>query len=193
MPTPSVISQITIARRLAETGYTFHANQRFRFAIGDALLNPMDVADAFDDNELLRETLSRVAFTVVLGNPPFRGISSNASTWVGKLLRGTAPGGRPVASYYEVDGEPLQERKLWLQDDYVKFMRFAQWQIERAGLGIVGFVTNHGYLDNTTFRGMRHAMLETFEQIDVFDLHGNRKKNKLTPEGGVDEGMFAIE
>ncbi|MBI2477204.1 MAG: hypothetical protein HYV60_00690, partial [Planctomycetia bacterium] len=100
---------------------------------------------------------SRVSFTVVLGNPPFRGISSNPSSWIGKLLRGTAPGDRPAASYYEVDGEPLRERKLWLQDDYVKFMRYAQWQIERTGVGVLGFVTNHGYLDNATFRGMRQA------------------------------------
>lgn len=193
MPTPSVISQISIAQLLTEKGYTFDSNQPFRFTIADTLLDPTSMADFEDDNAMLRETLSRVAFTVVLGNPPFRGISSNASSWIGELLRGTAPGGRAVASYYEVDGEPLRERKHWLQDDYVKFMRFAQWQIERTGVGVVGFVTNHGYLDNTTFRGMRHAMLETFEQIDVFDLHGNRKKNKFTPDGGVDEGMFEIE
>ena len=193
MPTPSVISQLQLAHALADTGYTFHADQRFRFSIADALLDLSAVASCVDENSTIRETLSRAAFTVVLGNPPFRGISSNPSSWIGKLLRGTGPGGERVASYYEVNGEPLRERKLWLQDDYVKFMRFAQWQIERSGVGVVGFVTNHGYLDNATFRGMRHAMLQTFQQIEVFDLQGNRKKNKLAPDGSVDQGMFDIE
>jgi len=200
MPTPCVISQIAIAQKLADTGYEFNADQRFQFSIADTLLDPVVVANfvskgepADDTATVLRETLTRVAFTVVLGNPPFRGISSNPSSWIGKLLRGSGPGDRPAVSYYEVDGEPLGERKVWLQDDYVKFMRYAQWQIERAGVGVLGFVTNHGYLDNATFRGMRHALLETFQQIEVFDLHGNRKKNKSAPGGGVDEGMFEIE
>lgn len=204
MPTPSVISQLVVAQKLAETGYDFKSNQRFRFSIADTLLDPAGMNDivasgkpfeeAADDTRMvLRETLSQTAFTVVLGNPPFRGISSNPSSWIGKLLRGTAPGNQPVASYYEIDGQPLGERKLWLQDDYVKFMRYAQWQIERAGIGVVGLVTNHGYLDNATFRAMRHAILETFQRTEVFDLHGNRKKNKTAPDGGVDEGMFDIE
>ncbi|MDA1050000.1 MAG: hypothetical protein O3C40_05910 [Planctomycetota bacterium] len=198
MPTPSVISQIALAQKLADTGYKFTGDQRFRFSIADTLLNPAVVANletaGLDDvATLLRETLTRVAFTVVLGNPPFRGISSNPSSWMGKLLRGVGPGDRLAANYYEIDGAPLGERKLWLQDDYVKFLRYAHWQIERTGVGVVGFVTNHGYLDNATFRGMRHALLKTFQQIEVFDLHGNRKKNKAAPDGGIDEGMFEIE
>ncbi|MCA9120563.1 MAG: hypothetical protein H6822_13960 [Planctomycetaceae bacterium] len=193
MATPNAISQIEVANALAGTGYAFDADQRLRFSIADALLDPRVVASFGDEELTLRETLSRTAFTVVLGNPPFRGISNNPSSWISKLLRGEGPGGERVGSYYEADGKALGERKLWLQDDYVKFMRFAQWQIERAGVGLVGLVTNHGYLDNTTFRGMRHSMLQTFQQIEVCDLQGNRKKNKRAPDGSADEGMFDIE
>ena len=105
------------------------------------------------------------------------------------LMRGTAPrtNDRQVSNYFTAGGEPLGERKHWLEDDYVKFMRFAQWQIEQAGVGVIGFVTNHGYLDNTTFRGMRHAMLETFDEVNVLDLHGNRKKRKATVTSDIDE------
>ncbi|MEO8499212.1 MAG: hypothetical protein ABI614_29455, partial [Planctomycetota bacterium] len=88
MPTPSVISQIAVAQKLAETGYDFRTEQRFRFSIADTLLDPAVVADFGSGNDpadgeasLLRETLSRAAFTVILGNPPFRGISSNPSSW----------------------------------------------------------------------------------------------------------------
>ena len=71
--------------------------------------------------------------------------------------------------------ERLGERKTWLHDDYVKFIRLAQWLVEEAGCGIVGFVTNHGYLSNATFRLMRHELLRVFPEIRLVDLHGNRK------------------
>lgn len=200
MPTPHAISQLTVAHKLAETGYEFQSTQQLRFVLADTLLDPQAAAGLplFNMSDpaaitVQNDLLSRSAFTVVIGNPPFRGISSNPSSWISKLLRGSDPAGARVASYYEVDGEPLRERKLWLQDDYVKFMRFAQSQTEQAGAGVVGLVTNHGYLDNTTFRGMRNAMLQTFQRIEVLDLHGNRKKDKSTPDGGVDEGVFEIE
>jgi len=46
-------------------------------------------------------------------------------------------------------------------------MRFAQWRIERTGHGVIGFITNHAYLDNPTFRGMRHSLMQTFDEIYV--------------------------
>src|SRR5665213_2254563 len=72
-------------------------------------------------------------------------------------------------------------------------MRFAQWRIEQTGHGIVGFVTNHGYLDNPTFRGMRQALMEVFDEIYVVDLHGNSKKTGKTPTGEKDENVFDIQ
>ncbi len=200
MPAPSLIAQIAIARRLEETGYAFHSPESLRFCIADALLDPTRIPTSDTQDPLLassiatlRDTLLTTPFTVILGNPPFRGISHQGSPWMTKLLRGRSPWGARVASYYEADGKPLGERKLWLQDDYIKFLRYAQWRIERAGAGLVAFVTNHGYLDNATFRGVRHALLETFPRIDVLDLHGNRKKCRTAPDGGVDESVFEVE
>ena len=71
-------------------------------------------------------------------------------------------------------------------DDYVKFIRFAQWRIERTGEGVLGFVTNHSYLDNPTFRGMRKSLLETFDEIYLLDLHGNQRRRNCAPDGGGD-------
>lgn len=131
--------------------------------------------------------------TVVLGNPPFAGNSASGGKWIEDLLHGRAPGGETVSDYYSVAGEPLAERKHWLHDDYVKFIRFAHWQIERAGWGIVGLVTNHGYLDNVSFRGLRHALTATFPRIDLVDLHGNAKRRERTPTGGPDRNLFGVE
>ena len=79
-----------------------------------------------------------------------------------------------------------------MQDDYVKFLRFAQWKIQTSGYGIVGMITNHSYLDNPTFRGMRQSLMKTFDEIYILDLHGNSLKKETTPEGGKDENVFDI-
>lgn len=135
---------------------------------------------------------------VVLGNPPYSGISSNQGQWIDGLLKGAVPDGRggktPTASYYHVDGQPLGERNpKWLQDDYVKFIRWAQWRIEQTGHGILAFITNHGYLDNPTFRGMRWSLMQAFDEIYVLDLHGNAKKKEAAPDGSKDANVFDIQ
>ena len=126
---------------------------------------------------------------VVLGNPPYSGHSSNASringklTWIGGLIE----------DYKRVDGNPLGERNSkWLQDDYVKFIRFGQHRIQQSGAGILAFITNHSYLDNPTFRGMRQQLMDTFTDIYLLDLHGNSNKKERAPDGGNDQNVFDI-
>ena len=176
LPAAGLIAQINLARKLAETGFDFQSPGYFLFRIANALT----LGDGSDNPA-----------TIILGNPPFRGVSSNATDGIGKLLRGQAPDGTRVASYYEVDGRPLGERKVWLQDDYVKFLRYAHWQIEQAQCGLIGFVTNHGYLDNATFRGLRQALCNTFPRIAILDLCGNRKRGEA--DGQPDEALFDVE
>jgi hypothetical protein len=132
---------------------------------------------------------------VVLGNPPYSGHSSNTGLWIANLLRGhDTMTGKETGNYFEVDGKPLGERNpKWLNDDYVKFIRFAQWRIEQTGYGVLAFITNHGYLDNPTFRGMRQSLMETFDDIYVLNLHGNSKKKERAPDGTKDENVFDIQ
>ena len=127
---------------------------------------------------------------VVLGNPPYSGHSANASrkdrklTWIGELIE----------DYKKVDGKPLGERNpKWLQDDYVKFIRFGQWRIGQSGAGILAFITNNAYLDNPTFRGMRQQLMDSFTDIYLLDLHGNAKKKERAPDGGPDQNVFDIQ
>ena len=126
---------------------------------------------------------------VVLGNPPYSGHSANDSrkdgklTWVGQLIE----------DYKQVDGKGLGERNSkWLQDDYVKFIRFGQHRIQKTGAGILAFITNNGYLDNPTFRGMRQQLMNSFTDIYLLDLHGNSHIKERAPDGGVDENVFDI-
>ncbi len=99
-----------------------------------------------------------------------------------------------TSNYFEVDGQPLEEKNpKWLNDDYVKFIRFSQWRIEKIGHGVLAFITNHGYLDNPTFRGMRQSLMATFDEIYVLDLHGNSKKKETCPDGSPDRNVFDIQ
>jgi hypothetical protein len=119
----------------------------------------------------------------VIGNPPYSGISQNMGGWISGLIE----------DYKYIDGEHFGERKHWLHDDYVKFIRLSEHLIEKNGEGVLGFITNHGYLDNPTFRGMRWHLLNTFDKVYVLDLHGNSKKKEVTPEGETDKNVFDIQ
>ncbi len=122
----------------------------------------------------------------VIGNPPYSGESANKGDWIMGLMEAykKEPGGK----------ERLNERNpKWINDDYVKFIRFAEHMIEKNGEGILGFITNHGYLDNPTFRGMRWHLLNTFDKIYVLDLHGNAKKREVNPDGSTDKNVFDIQ
>ncbi len=121
---------------------------------------------------------------VITGNPPYSGHSKNKGAWI------TAQ----IAKYREGFPElskPAQGK--WLQDDYVKFIRFAQLKMDMVEEGVVGIITNHSWLDNPTFKGMRKSLMETFNQIYVIDLHGNAKKKEHAPDGSKDENVFDIE
>lgn len=127
---------------------------------------------------------------VVLGNPPYAVNSENPShiggrlTWIGELIE----------DYRRVDGQPLRERQSRsLQDDYVKFIRFGQWRIQESGSGILAFITNHGYLENPTFRGMRQQLMDTFTDIYLLDLQGNANRRESTPDGEADHNVFDIQ
>ena len=121
-------------------------------------------------------------FSVILGNPPYAGISANMSAEARRL----------VEAYKTIDGEALGERKHWLHDDYVKFFRFAQQVADQTGAGLLGFITNHGYLANPTFRGMRRSLLATYPRITIVDLHGNGHRKRDGAGTSGDQNIFHI-
>jgi len=132
---------------------------------------------------------------VILGNPPYSGHSANKGEWIDRLLKHgyTHRSGMKDDGYYRVEGKPLGEKNpKWLQDDYVKFIRFGQWKIDQAGEGVLGFITNHSYMDNPTFRGMRDSLMNSFNEIYLLDLHGNSLKKETCPDGSKDENVFDI-
>lgn len=123
---------------------------------------------------------------VMIGNPPYSGESQNKGEWIMQLMEDykKEPGGKTG----------LKERNpKWINDDYVKFIRLAQYYIERNKCGVIGFINPHGFLDNPTFRGMRWNLLNAFDKIYTINLHGNNKKKEVCPDGSPDENVFDIQ
>jgi len=199
---PYVICHLKLALDLggANAGFRMPDGERLGIFLTNTLEEAHESAEApLFANEIAREAASADAVKrerpvmVVIGNPPYSGHSANKGAWIKGLLRGEDRS-EATGSYFHVDGQPLGERNAkWLHDDYVKFIRFAQWRIERTGEGVLGFVTNHAWLDNPTFRGMRRSLMETFDEMRLLDLHGNAKKKERAPDGGRDENVFDIQ
>lgn len=123
---------------------------------------------------------------VAFGNPPYSGESTNKGDWILKLMDDYKK---------EPEGKiKLQERNAkWLNDDYVKFIRQGEHYIEKNGEGVLAYITNHSYLDNPTFRGMRWHLMSVFDDIYIIDLHGNAKKKEVSPDGSEDKNVFDIQ
>ncbi|MBC8490732.1 MAG: N-6 DNA methylase [Bacteroidetes bacterium] len=232
MMAPYAIGHLKMSFLLDELGYKLHGDDRFQYYLTNTLeIEELSQSTLPFAQSLTEESISagkikkEKPILVILGNPPYSGISANLAdrkvkvekgktyvthyriqkinnvwvpiaeerkatrnikikqkTWIGELIE----------HYKIVDGNWFGERKHWLQDDYVKFIRFAQWKIDQTGEGVLGFITNHSYLDNPTFRGMRQSLMNSFDEIYILDLHGNSMKKETCPDGSKDENVFDI-
>ncbi len=176
---------------LKETGYVPKKDPRFNVYLTNSLeeyhpdtgslFSNWLSAEAREANHIKRDT----PVMCVIGNPPYSGESVNKGEWIMNLMEDykKEPGGK----------EKLKERtSKWINDDYVKFLRYGQYFIEKNGEGVLAFINPHGFLDNPTFRGMRWKLLKTYDTIYTIDLHGNAKKKETCPDGSKDENVFDI-
>ena len=190
MMAPYAIAHMKVGLKLSETGYLFATDVPVRIYLTNTLEPKVTQLPQIGFDALAHEAKAvneikwYKRFTVVIGNPPYAGHSSNKGAWVSGLVR----------DYYFMDGAPLGENNTkWLQDDYVKFIRLSQHLLTTTGVGVLGFITNHGFVDNPTFRGMRKSLLNTFQDVRVQDLHGNAKKKERSPDDTADENVFDIQ
>jgi predicted helicase len=191
MMAPYAAGHLKMGYLLEELGHKLSGDERFQFYLTNTLemeelaqTSLPGMVSLSEESHLAAKVKKERPILVILGNPPYSGHSANTGDWI------TAQ----IQTYKTVDGKPLAERtSKWLQDDYVKFIRFAQWKIDQIGEGLLGFITNHSYLDNPTFRGMRQSLMNSFDEIYLLDLHGNSLKKEKAPDGSKDENVFDIQ
>ena len=175
----------------------WRADERLRIYLTNTLEQPEEMQQPLPFAEFISDEANAALsvkrdepLLVILGNPPYKRHSANPSrvngnlTFIGELIE----------DYKQVDGQALDEdNSKALQDDYVKFIRWAQWRIDRNGEGIIGYIVNHNFLDAPTLRGMRQELLESFNAIYLLNLHGSIIKPEPIPEGKKDQNVFDIE
>ena len=196
------IAHLKLSQYLKDEGYELHAKERFQIYLTNTLV-PMDkqhkipLLPALSKEIESAQKVKDTPVLVITGNPPYSKKSKNTGPWITELLKGIDIFAKvkteAQSSYYMVDGKPLNERQNWLRDDYVKFIRFAQWKMQHVENGVIGIITNHTFLDNITFRGMRQSLLNTFDHLYFLDLHGSAKRQEDVPDGLKNENVFDIE
>ncbi|WP_295039003.1 type ISP restriction/modification enzyme [uncultured Fibrobacter sp.] len=184
MMAPYAVAHLKLDMVLAQTGYKAKQDKRLRIF----LTNSLEECD-HDTGTLFAQWLAQEAneanlvkrdtpVMVMIGNPPYSVSSSNKSAWIQGLL-----------DDYKRN---LNEKKLNLDDDYIKFIRLGHYYVEKNGEGVLAYISNNSFIDGITHRQMRKALMETFDEIYILDLHGNTRKKETTPDGGKDENVFDI-
>ena len=194
MMAPYAVAHMKLAMVLKDTGYDFKSDKRLQVFLTNTLEEPgnsLGQMTLFED-PLAAESIAankvkkNTGINIVIGNPPYAGESSNKGKYILDLL-----------DDYKL--EPHSDNKLkernpkWINDDYVKFIRFAQNLELSSESCVLAYICPHGFLDNPTFRGMRWNLTQSFNEIFVLDLHGNAKKQETSPNGSKDENVFDIQ
>ncbi len=188
MMAPYAIAHLKIGLKLAETGYKFASKERARVYLTNALEPPHDLSGrlAFDAPALAHEAAAvnkikrNMRFTVVIGNPPYSNFGQlNKNPFILGLLEDYKRG--------------LDEKKINLDDDFIKFVRFSHYVLEMSNVGVIGMITNNTFLDGSTRRVMRERLCATFDSIFEIDLHGNSIEREVSPDGSLDVNVFDIQ
>ena len=187
MMAPYAVAHMKLAMVLKDTGYDFDSEERLNVYLTNTLEEPgnSDGQMTIFDDPLASESIAANAvkkndgINIVIGNPPYSVSSSNKGEWIQNLL----------ASYKQ----NLNEKKLNLDDDYIKFIRYGEFVISKSGRGILAYISNNSFIDGVTHRRMRYELLEEFDTVFILDLHGSTKKHETTPDGNKDENVFDIQ
>ena len=193
---PYTIAHLKLSLFLQAQGW--HADERLRIYLTNTLEQPDEMQPSIpfagfisDEANAALSVKRDEPILVILGNPPYQRSSANPSRDTGGDLNFI---GRLMEDYRSVDGAPMAEQNLQaLQGDYVKFVRWAQWRIDKNGEGVVGYIVNNGFLYGIIFRGMRQSLMNSFNAIYCFNLHGSSRIGEIVPDGETDENIFDIQ
>lgn len=183
---PYVLAHFRIHEYLKDLNYDYKKNDRLQLYLTNTLDNsaggqvkmfPQMQAESDNAYKIKNEE----PILVIMGNPPYNNKSEeiNRKEWIENLLKD-----------YK---ENLNEKKINLDDDYIKFIRFAHWKMEKIKKGMIGIIVNNSFISGVTHREMRRKLMQTFDEIYILDLHGNVNKGERCPDGSMDFNIFNIK
>lgn len=187
MMAPYAVGHLKMSFLLEELGYKLHEDDRFKLYLTNTLemeelaqTELPGMSSLSEESHLAGKVKKETPILVILGNPPYSVSSVNKSDFIEEEME-----------LYKDDVR--SERNIQpLSDDYIKFIRFAHWKIEKAGKGVIGMITNNSYLSGLIHRGMRKKLLESFNEIYILNLHGNSRIGEKCSDGSPDENVFDI-
>lgn len=187
MMAPYAVAHMKLAMVLSDTGYEFESEKRLNVYLTNSLEEPgnSDGQLTLWSDPLATESIAANAVKkntgigIVIGNPPYSISSSNRGEWILNMISDYKQG--------------LNEKKVNLDDDYIKFIRFGQYIVQKSGTGILAYISNNSFLDGITHREMRRQLLEIFDKVYILNLHGNSKRKEVAEDGGKDENVFDIQ
>jgi len=188
MMAPYAVGHLKMSFLLEELGYRLQKDDRVKLYLTNTLemeelaqTELPGMASLSEESHLAGKVKKAQPILVILGNPPYSVSSVNKSDFIEQEM-----------TVYKEDVRA--ERNIQpLSDDYIKFIRFAHWKIDRDGKGIIGMITNNSYLSGLIHRGMRKKLLESFDEIYILNLHGNSRIGEKCPDGSKDENVFDIQ
>lgn len=188
MMAPYAIGHLKMSFLLEELGYRLEKNDRVKLYLTNTLemeelpeTKLPGMASLSEESHLAGRVKKEHPILAILGNPPYSKFSVNKSDFIEQEM----------ALYKE---DVLKEKNLQpLSDDYIKFIRFAHWKIDRDGKGIIGLITNNSYLSGLIHRGMRKKLFNSFDEMYILNLHGSSRFCEKSPDGSKDENVFDIQ
>lgn len=179
---PYTIAHLKLSQYLKDAGYPLESSERLQVYLTNTL-EPIykqikiPLLPGLTKETQLAQKVKDNPILVITGNPPYSIHSKNTGDWILEQIE----------KY-----KPRDEKKINIDDDYIKFIRFAQEKMDRVENGIVAIISNNSFLNGITHRKMRNSLLETFNEIFIINLHGNYRIKEKTPEGKIDENVFDI-
>ncbi|MDL0108419.1 N-6 DNA methylase [Campylobacter felis] len=187
---PYIVARLKLGQILRKSGFKDFSEADFQIYLNNTLdLEKNANFDMFmplvnldQEWQKARDVKHDKNLLVILGNPPYNAKSKNK--------------GKEILELLKTYKENLNETNIQpLDDDYIKFMRFAQWKlleqgqknIFEANSGLMGFITNNSFLDGRIHRNMRESLYKSFDEIYILNLHGSDKDAKN------DENVFDIK
>ena len=141
------------------------------FQLGEENSDDRLFSEVFPKNSIRVLEQKHTPIRVIVGNPPYsvgqKSANDDAQNESYPHLESR------IAATYAKNTKATNKNALY--DSYIKAFRWASDRIDPDNGGVIGFVSNAGWLDGAAMDGMRHCLEQEFSSIYVFNLRGNAR------------------